>query len=112
AAELERILARSASILGVPLDVAGGAEIARRSRGTPRVANRLLRRVRDFAQVRADGRITRDVACDALALLDVHQAGFSRMHRPLLLTLLDNFPGVPVRLVTLAPHALPAPPSI
>jgi Holliday junction DNA helicase RuvB len=101
-AELERILARSASILGVPLDVAGGAEIARRSRGTPRVANRLLRRVRDFAQVRADGRITRDVACDALALLDVDQAGFDRMDRALLLTVIDKFAGGPVGLDTLA----------
>jgi holliday junction DNA helicase RuvB len=101
-ADLERILARSASILGVPLDVAGGAEIARRSRGTPRVANRLLRRVRDFAQVRADGRITRDVAGDALALLDVDQAGFDRMDRALLLTVIDKFAGGPVGLDTLA----------
>jgi len=101
-AELERILARSASILGVPLDVEGGAEIARRSRGTPRVANRLLRRVRDFAQVRADGRVTRDVACDALALLDVDQAGFDRMDRALLLTVIDKFAGGPVGLDTLA----------
>jgi holliday junction DNA helicase RuvB len=100
--ELERILVRSASILGVPLDVEGGAEIARRSRGTPRVANRLLRRVRDFAQVRADGRITRDVACDALALLDVDQAGFDRMDRALLLTVIDKFAGGPVGLDTLA----------
>ena len=101
-AELERILVRSASILGVPLDVEGGAEIARRSRGTPRVANRLLRRVRDFAQVRADGRITRAVACDALALLDVDQAGFDRMDRALLLTVIDKFAGGPVGLDTLA----------
>jgi Holliday junction DNA helicase RuvB len=101
-AELERILERSASILGVPLDVEGGAEIARRSRGTPRVANRLLRRVRDFAQVRADGRITRAVACDALALLDVDQAGFDRMDRALLLTVIDKFSGGPVGLDTLA----------
>ena len=101
-AELERILARSAAILSVPLDIAGGAEIARRSRGTPRVANRLLRRVRDFAQVRADGRITRDVACDALALLDVDQAGFDRMDRALLLTVIDKFAGGPVGLDTLA----------
>jgi len=101
-AELERILVRSASILGVPLDVEGGAEIARRSRGTPRVANRLLRRVRDFAQVRADGRITRAVACDALALLDVDQAGFDRMDRALLLAVIDKFSGGPVGLDTLA----------
>jgi Holliday junction DNA helicase RuvB len=100
--ELERILARSAAILQVPLDADGGAEIARRSRGTPRVANRLLRRVRDFAQVRADGRITRAVACDALALLDVDQAGFDRMDRALLLAVIDKFAGGPVGLDTLA----------
>jgi holliday junction DNA helicase RuvB len=100
--ELERILARSASILGVPLDAAGAAEIARRSRGTPRVANRLLRRVRDFAQVRAEGRITEDVARAALALLDVDQVGFDRMDRALLLTIIDKFSGGPVGLDTLA----------
>jgi holliday junction DNA helicase RuvB len=102
AAELERILARSASILDVPLDAAGAAEIARRSRGTPRVANRLLRRVRDFAQVRAQGRITEAVARDALALLDVDQAGFDRMDRALLLAIIDKFSGGPVGLDTLA----------
>ena len=101
-AELERILARSASILEVPLDAAGAAEIARRSRGTPRVANRLLRRVRDFAQVRAQGRITEDVARDALVLLDVDPAGFDRMDRALLLTIIDKFSGGPVGLDTLA----------
>src|SRR4029450_11730452 len=94
-AELERILARSASILDVPLDAAGASEIARRSRGTPRVANRLLRRVRDFAQVRAQGRITEDVARDALALLDVDPAGFDRMDRALLLALIDKLFGGP-----------------
>jgi holliday junction DNA helicase RuvB len=101
-AELERILTRSASILDVPLDTAGASEIARRSRGTPRVANRLLRRVRDFAQVRAQGRITEDVARDALALLDVDQAGFDRMDRALLLAIIDKFSGGPVGLDTLA----------
>jgi Holliday junction DNA helicase RuvB len=101
-AELERILARSARILEVPLDAAGGAEIARRSRGTPRVANRLLRRVRDFAQVRADGHITDAVARGALALLDVDEAGFDRMDRGLLLTIIDKFAGGPVGLDTLA----------
>jgi holliday junction DNA helicase RuvB len=101
-AELERILARSASILDVPLDAAGASEIARRSRGTPRVANRLLRRVRDFAQVRAQGRITEDVARDALALLDVDPAGFDRMDRALLLAIIDKFSGGPVGLDTLA----------
>ncbi len=101
-AQLERILARSANILDVPLDAAGAAEIARRSRGTPRVANRLLRRVRDFAQVRAEGHITDAVARDALALLDVDAAGFDRMDRGLLLTIIDKFGGGPVGLDTLA----------
>jgi Holliday junction DNA helicase RuvB len=101
-AQLERILARSAGILDVPLDAAGAAVIARRSRGTPRVANRLLRRVRDFAQVRAEGRITQGVARDALALLDVDDAGFDRMDRALLLTIIDKFGGGPVGLETLA----------
>jgi Holliday junction DNA helicase RuvB len=101
-AQLERILARSAQILDVPLEDAGAAEIARRARGTPRVANRLLRRVRDFAQVRAEGRITETVARDALALLDVDDAGFDRMDRALLLTIIDKFGGGPVGLETLA----------
>ena len=101
-AQLEQILARSARILDVPLDAAGAAEIARRSRGTPRVANRLLRRVRDFAQVRAEGRITVSVARDALALLDVDDAGFDRMDRAMLLAIIDKFDGGPVGLETLA----------
>ena len=100
--ELERILARSARILNVPLDAEGAAEIARRSRGTPRIANRLLRRVRDFAQVRADGRVTRDVARDALRLLEVDEAGFDKMDRALLLAIIDKFAGGPVGLDTLA----------
>jgi len=100
--DLERILVRSASILDVVLDGDGGAEIARRARGTPRIANRLLRRVRDFAQVRAGGRITRVVARDALALLDVDEAGFDKMDRALLLTIIDKFAGGPVGLDTLA----------
>jgi Holliday junction DNA helicase RuvB len=100
--ELERILVRSARILDVPLDPAGAAEIARRSRGTPRIANRLLRRVRDFAQVRAGGRVTREVARDALALLQVDEVGFDKMDRALLLTIIDKFAGGPVGLDTLA----------
>ena len=92
---------RSAAI-GVALDDDGAAEIARRARGTPRIANRLLRRVRDFAEVRAEGRITRPVARDALALLDVDEAGFDKMDRALLLTILDKFAGGPVGLDTLA----------
>lgn len=100
--ELERILHRSAGILGIPLDGDGAAEIARRARGTPRIANRLLRRVRDYAQVRAEGRITRSVARDALALLDVDEAGFDRMDRLLLAAIIDKFGGGPVGLDTLA----------
>jgi len=101
-ADLERILARSGRILDVPLDGPGAAEIARRSRGTPRIANRLLRRVRDYAQVRADGRVTREVARDALRLLQVDEAGFDKMDRALLLTIIDKFAGGPVGLDTLA----------
>ena len=100
--ELERILHRSASILGVPLEADGAAEIARRARGTPRIANRLLRRVRDFAEVRAGGRVTREVARDALRLLDVDEAGFDRMDRALLAAIIDKFGGGPVGLDTLA----------
>jgi Holliday junction DNA helicase RuvB len=100
--ELERILHRSAKILDVPLDGDGAAEIARRARGTPRIANRLLRRVRDFAQVRAAGHVTRQVARDALVLLDVDEAGFDKMDRLLLLTIIDKFAGGPVGLDTLA----------
>ena len=101
-ADLERILMRSARILDVRLEADGAAEIARRARGTPRIANRLLRRVRDFAEVRADGRVTRDCARDALALLDVDDAGFDRMDRALLLTIIDKFAGGPVGLDTLS----------
>jgi Holliday junction DNA helicase RuvB len=100
--DLEKILHRSARILGVELQQAGAAEIARRARGTPRIANRLLRRVRDFAQVRADGLIDRQVARDALALLEVDEAGFDRMDRALLLAIIDKFDGGPVGLDTLA----------
>jgi Holliday junction DNA helicase RuvB len=100
--ELHRILVRSAAILGVPLETEGAAEIARRARGTPRIANRLLRRVRDFAEVRAQGRIDRAVARDALALLDVDDAGFDKMDRALMLTIIDKFAGGPVGLDTLS----------
>ena len=100
--DLQRILTRAATILDVPLDPDGGLEIARRARGTPRIANRLLRRVRDFAQVRAAGRVTRQVARDALALLQVDEAGFDKMDRALLLTIIDKFAGGPVGLETLA----------
>ncbi|TMA38195.1 MAG: Holliday junction branch migration DNA helicase RuvB, partial [Deltaproteobacteria bacterium] len=100
--DLQKILRRSATILGVALDEDGAGELAGRARGTPRIANRLLRRVRDFAEVRAHGRITRTVARDALALLDVDEAGFDKMDRALLLTIVDKFGGGPVGIDTLA----------
>jgi holliday junction DNA helicase RuvB len=101
-ADLEFIVQRSAGILGVPIDEAGTREIARRSRGTPRIANRLLRRVRDFAQVRAQGAITADVARDGLALLEVDEHGFDEVDRKLLLTIIDKFAGGPVGVNTIA----------
>jgi Holliday junction DNA helicase RuvB len=100
--DLHRILRRSAAILNARLEDEGAAEIARRARGTPRIANRLLRRVRDFADVRADGRIDRAVARDALRLLDVDDAGFDKMDRALLLTIIDKFGGGPVGIDTLS----------
>jgi Holliday junction DNA helicase RuvB len=100
--DLHRILRRAAAILGARLEEDGAAEIACRARGTPRIANRLLRRVRDFADVRADGCIDRPVARDALRLLDVDEAGFDKMDRALLLTIVDKFSGGPVGLDTLA----------
>jgi Holliday junction DNA helicase RuvB len=100
--ELSEIVRRSAQKLDVPMEAPGGQEIARRARGTPRIANRLLRRVRDFAQVRAAGVITRVVAEQALKLLEVDERGFDRMDRALLLTLIDKFGGGPVGLETLA----------
>jgi Holliday junction DNA helicase RuvB len=101
-AELTFIVKRSSRILGVPIDAPGAAEIARRSRGTPRIANRLLRRVRDFAQVRADGAITASVARDALELLEVDEHGFDEVDRKLLLTVIDKFGGGPVGVNALA----------
>ena len=100
--ELQIIVGRSARLLGVGVDQEGMAEIARRSRGTPRIANRLLRRVRDYAQVRADGFITREVASQALQLLEVDALGLDKMDRLLLLTIIDKFGGGPVGLDTLA----------
>jgi holliday junction DNA helicase RuvB len=102
AEELQRIVARSAAILQVPMDEAGAAEIARRSRGTPRVANRLLRRVRDYAQVRADGRITAPVADAALARLNVDEFGLDDMDVRILTTIIEKFGGGPVGLGTVA----------
>ncbi len=100
--DLEFIVTRSARILGVPLEAAGAREIALRSRGTPRIVNRLLRRVRDFAQVRAQGVITSAVAHDALALLEVDAHGFDEVDRKLLLTIIDKFGGGPVGVGALA----------
>jgi len=93
---------RSARILGVAIDPAAATEIARRSRGTPRVANRLLRRVRDYAQVRADGTITTDVAAKALAMLEVDEHGFDEVDRRLLRAIIDKFGGGPVGVASLA----------
>ena len=100
--ELQQILMRSAGILGVDLEVDAGAEIARRSRGTPRIANRLLRRVRDFAEVRADGIVTMDVAQAALAVYDVDQLGLDRLDHSVLSALVRSFGGGPVGVSTLA----------
>ncbi|MGG7099537.1 Holliday junction branch migration DNA helicase RuvB [Rhodococcus sp. 24CO] len=100
--ELQQILMRSAGILGVNLEVDAGAEIARRSRGTPRIANRLLRRVRDFAEVRADGIVTIEVARAALAVYDVDQLGLDRLDRSVLSALVRSFGGGPVGVSTLA----------
>lgn len=101
-ADIEEIVRRSARILGVELVGDAASEIARRSRGTPRIANRLLRRVRDFAQVRADGRITPDVADGAMKLLEVDQHGFDDVDRRLMLTIIEKFGGGPVGLASLA----------
>jgi Holliday junction DNA helicase RuvB len=102
ATDLERIVTRSAALLNIPTDAEGGLEIAKRSRGTPRVANRLLRRVRDYAQVRADGKITGPVARDALARLNVDEFGLDDMDARILTTLIEKFSGGPVGLTTLA----------
>jgi Holliday junction DNA helicase RuvB len=101
-AELGAIVTRAARILGVPIDEAGALQIARRSRGTPRIANRLLRRVRDYAQVIANGRITEEVADRALGMLDVDAAGLDAMDRRLIMTIIDKFDGGPVGIDSLA----------
>jgi len=100
--ELEAIVKRSASILGVDIDGEGAAEIARRSRGTPRLANRLLKRVRDYAQVRHDGRISEDIAAEALAFFEVDHLGLDKMDVRILEALIVKFSGRPVGLNTLA----------
>ena len=100
--ELALIVRRSAGILGVDADDDGLLEIARRSRGTPRIANRMLKRVRDYAEVRAGGHISRDVAREALAMLDVDELGLDKVDRNMLNTMMDKFSGGPVGLDTLA----------
>src|SRR5687767_12415878 len=101
-ADIEEIVRRSARILHVPMDAAAAVEIAARSRGTPRIVNRMLRRVRDFAQVRADGRITVEVAHAAMKLLEVDDQGFDEIDRRLLQTIIDKFSGGPVGVNSLA----------
>jgi len=100
--ELEDIVRRSASILKVEIDSAGAHEVARRSRGTPRVANRLLKRVRDYAEVKCDGVINKNVANEALSFFEVDSKGLDRLDQKILLTLIDKFKGKPVGLNTLA----------
>lgn len=100
--ELKVIIKRSACVLGVEIDDGGAEEIARRSRGTPRIANRLLKRVRDFAQVKYDGDITIDVAQNALDLLDVDKMGLDQIDRRMLLAMIEKFSGRPVGVDTLA----------
>lgn len=101
-ADLTHIVQRSGQMMGVVIEGQGAEEIARRARGTPRIANRLLRRVRDFAQVKSDGKITQQVADDALNLLNVDAQGFDHMDRRLLLSLIDKFGGGPVGVDSLA----------
>ncbi len=100
--ELARIVKRSAGILDVDIDETGAVEIARRSRGTPRIANRFLKRVRDFAQVKHDGIITREIADEALAAMEVDNIGLDNIDRRMMLTMINNFHGGPVGLDTLA----------
>lgn len=100
--ELEQIIRRSAGVLGVEIEPEGAAELAKRSRGTPRLANRLLKRVRDFAQVKYDGRITKDVAVFALDLLEVDKMGLDHIDRQILITMIEKFNGGPVGLEAIA----------
>jgi len=97
-----QIIRRSAGILKIPSEEEGIAELARRSRGTPRIANRLLRRVRDFAQIKGDGIITLNIALDALEMLQVDHAGLDEMDKRLLTTIIENYRGGPVGLKTLS----------
>jgi Holliday junction DNA helicase RuvB len=100
--DLRFIVSRSAEVMSIEIDQDGAAEIAMRSRGTPRIANRLLRRVRDYAQVRGSGRIDRETACQALKMLEVDAHGFDELDRRLLLTIIEKYDGGPVGLGTLA----------
>src|SRR6187402_893848 len=100
--DIEEIVRRSAGILGVTIDDAAAAEVGRRSRGTPRIANRLLRRVRDYAQVRASGRVTLEVTNAAMSLLEVDEHGFDEVDRKLLRTIIDKFSGGPVGVNSIA----------
>ena len=100
--DLFKIISRSAGILGVEIDSDSGMELARRSRGTPRIANRLLKRVRDYAQVRGDGAITLDIARDALTMFQVDEEGLDMVDKRLMLTIINKFAGVPVGVETLA----------
>jgi len=101
-AELSTIVERSANVLGIKIEISGAQEIARRSRGTPRIANRLLRRVRDFAEVKSDGVISKDIADQSLKMLKIDHNGFDSLDHKLLLTMIHNFQGGPVGLDTLA----------
>jgi len=100
--ELERIVTRSAAILKTPIDVTGAQRIAERARGTPRIANRLLRRVRDYAQVKGDGRIDERLATAALDMLEVDRQGFDSLDRKLLATIIEKFDGGPVGIESIA----------
>ena len=100
--ELTSIVTRSAGLLNIPIDDAGAAEIARRARGTPRIVNRLIKRIRDYAEIKAGGRITKQVAQDALAWLAVDAAGLDEMDRKILLTVIEKFNGGPVGVDSLA----------
>ncbi|MBH0205234.1 MAG: Holliday junction branch migration DNA helicase RuvB [Nitrospira sp.] len=100
--QLEAIVTRSAEVLGVGIDQAGAAEISRRARGTPRIVNRLIKRLRDYAQIKADGHITKQVAQEGLAWIGIDEAGFDEMDRKILLTIIDKFNGGPVGVEALA----------
>jgi Holliday junction DNA helicase RuvB len=102
AEDLQKIVERSARLFGIEIDEQGSFEIARRSRGTPRIANRLLRRVRDFAQVRASGHITEGVAHEGLTMLEVDERGFDQMDRKILMTIIEKFQGGPVGVETIS----------